>query len=103
MSDPRQWQGKACEHSLEGIPIQAFGFLTSTSKSAIPDAPDLLMECAQRRVVVRHTVIAVMATQHTGKPAMLLGQRRVHVSPRVLAQRLQLTRQAFALRVLART
>jgi hypothetical protein len=40
-----------------------------------------------------------MAAQHARKPAMLLGQRRVHVSPRLLAQRLQLARQALALRL----
>jgi hypothetical protein len=39
-----------------------------------------------------------MAAQHAGKPAMLFGHRRAHVSPRVLAQRLSLARQAFALR-----
>ena len=49
--------------------------------------------------VVRHAEVAVMAAQDAGIPAVLLGQRRVHQPPRLLAQRLQLARQALALRL----
>ena len=49
--------------------------------------------------VVRHAEVAVMAAQNAGVPAMLFGQRRVHQPPRLLAQRLQLARQAVALRL----
>src|SRR5512147_614398 len=99
MSDPRQGQGKTFEQRFETFPGEAPGLQALTPQGPIPDASDLLVERAQRPVVVGHTVVAVMTTQHAGKPAMLFGQRRVHVSPRFLAQRPQLACQALALRL----
>src|SRR3546814_20992481 len=58
-----------------------------------------MMELVEGAPVVRHAEVAVMTAQHTGIPAMLLGQRRVHQPPRLLAQRLQLAPQALALRL----
>ena len=48
---------------------------------------------------MRHAEVAVMAAQHAGVPALLLGQRSVHQPPRFLTQRRQLARQAAALRL----
>lgn len=48
---------------------------------------------------MRYAVIAVVAAQHAAIPAMLLGQRRVHDPPCVLAQRGQSSRHALALRL----
>ena len=93
------WIGrrKAFEPRAEAFPVQAPGFPAPAPGAAQPCPADLPMECAQRREV-RHAAVAVMAAQNAGTPAVLLGQRRVHVPRRVLAQRLQLARQALALR-----
>src|SRR5215472_10851968 len=98
MSDPRRRQGKAREHRQKAVPVEAPS-LTAPSETAEPDAPDLLMERAQRPEVVRQPIVPVVAAQDAGVPALLLGHRRVHVPPRLLAQRRQLARQALALRL----
>src|SRR5437879_2550894 len=97
MSNPRTGQREAFEHRTVAIPIQALGLLASAPEAPQLYAANLLVECAQRREVVGDTVVAVVTAQHAGIPAMLVGQRRVHVPPRLLAQLLQLARHALAL------
>jgi len=48
---------------------------------------------------MRHAEVAVIAAQDAGIPAVLHGRWRMRQPPRLLAQRLQLARQALALRL----
>jgi hypothetical protein len=68
-------------------------------ETAEPDAsPDFLPEPVQGPPVVRHAGTGVLAAEHTGVPAVLIGQRHVHQPSCSLVQHLQLVRQALALR-----
>ena len=92
MSDPRCWKGEACQQSRKGLPAHAPRFLTAPSQASQPDAEHFLTERGERREVLWSAIIAVMTEQNAGVPAMLHGQRHMHQLPRLLAQRLQLSR-----------
>src|SRR5258708_17648315 len=99
MGDARRGQGEAFRQSLEHVPAHVSALLASPPEAGKPDAPYRLPEPAQRPVVVGHAIVAVVAAQNAGIPAMLFGQPRMHEPPRLLAQRRQLARQAPALRL----
>jgi hypothetical protein len=99
MRDPRLRQGQACGQSLEPVPAHTPVSLAPPLEAVEPDAPDFPQEPIERVPVVRQAEVAVVAPQHAGVPAVLFGQRRVHLPPRLLAQRCQLARQALALRL----
>src|SRR5262245_23872373 len=44
-------------------------------------------------------IVAIVTVQHAYVPTVLIGQRLMHVPPCFLTQRLQLARQALALRL----